>query len=209
MIAHLVHQALRLTLAAVVCALLVRGCGTATASAVWGGASLVMCVVGVVLLRTSAVGRVTWKNYVAGYLAPWGVRIGGGKLWPIAVVSWVVWLAIGGGVFTLTPETGELTGGDITLRVLLGVSWAVCGYAIGYLIATRVRSFPAGSSSGRRLLLLSAVVAGLLAASVALHLFGFTLLALIGCGGPVLLIGGGYGLFVLVLVVFGRGSRWN
>jgi hypothetical protein len=208
-IPHFLHQALRVTLAASVCVLLVRTCGTVTAAAVWVGVSLVMSVLGVVLLRTSAVGRLTWKNYLAGYFAPWGVRVGGGKLWPIAVVSWAVWLAVGGGVFVLVPETGEMTGGDITLRVLLGLSWAVAGYTVGYLIATRVRSFPAGSSSGRRLLLLAGVVAALIAASVALYLFGFTLFALLVTGGPVLLLSGGYGLFVLVLVVFGRGARWN
>ncbi len=206
---HLVHQTLRVALAAAVCVLLVRTFGTATAAAVWAGVSLVMAAGGVVLLRTSAVGRVTWKNYLAGYLAPWGVRVGGGKLWPIAVVSWLVWLAVGGGAFALTPEAGEPTGGDIALRVLLGASWAVAGYALGYLLATRVRNFPAGSSSGRRLHLLAGVLAALVAASVALHLIGFTLPALLVIGGPVLLIGGGYGLFVLVLVVFGRGARWN
>jgi hypothetical protein len=203
------HQTLRVAVAAAVCVVLVRTCGTATAAAVWAGVSLVMSVGGVVLLRASAVGRVTWKNYLAGYLAPWGVRVGGGKLWPIAVVSWVVWLAVGGGAFALTLEAGKPTGGDIAVRVLLGASWVVGGYALGYLLVTRVRNVSAGSSSGRRLHLLAGVVAALIAASVALHFFGFTQLALLVSGGPVLLIGGGYGLFVLVLVVFGRGARWN
>src|SRR4051812_19605995 len=30
------------------------------------------CVAGAVLLRTSGVGRVTWRNRLAGYLIPWG-----------------------------------------------------------------------------------------------------------------------------------------
>ena len=33
--------------------------------------SAVACVIGTMLLRTSGFGRVTWRNYLAGYLIPW------------------------------------------------------------------------------------------------------------------------------------------
>lgn len=211
MISHLFHQAVRVGLAVAVCALLIVNFGWPVAAVVWTAVSLVACVVGAVLLRTSEIGRVTWKNYAASYLIPWGVRVSGGKLWPIPVVSWVVWVVIAGGVFALTPGPGSdgLTSEEVVLRVLLGLSWAVAGYAFGYSLVTLSRNFSSRSSGSRTLTLFCGVIAGSLALSVALHLCGFTLLALMTTGGPVLVFGGGYGLFVLAVLVFGRNSRWN
>jgi hypothetical protein len=53
------------------------------------------------------------------------------------------------------------------------------------------------------------VLAALVAASVALQLFGFTGWAVLVAGGPTALAGLGYGLFLAVLLIFGRNSRWN
>ena len=211
MISHLFHQAMRVSLAVAVCLPLTANFGAQVAAPVWAAVMLVACTVGAVLLRTSEVGRVTWKNRIAGFLIPWGVRVSGGKLWPIPLVSWVVWMTIGGGVFTLTPGPGVegLSSGDVRSRVLLGLSWAVAGSVFGYTLVNLSRNFSINSSSGRTLTTLSAVVAGLIVLSVTLHLFGFTLFALVVTGGPILLIGGGYGLFVLAVLVFGRNSRWN
>lgn len=211
MISLLFHQALRVGLAVAVCALLTANFGVLVAVVVWAVVSFVACVVGAVLLRTSEVGRVTWKNHAASYLIPWGVRVSRGKLWPIPVVSWAVWMTIGGGVFALTPGLGSdgLTSGEVVLRVLLGLSWAVAGYAFGYVLVVLSRGVSSGSSGSRMLTPFCVIIAGLLVLSVVLHLCGFTLLALMATGGPVLLVGGGYGLFVLVLLIFGRNSRWN
>jgi hypothetical protein len=203
-------QFVLLSLAAAGCWSLTSQFGSLLAGAVWSALALVGCVVGVVLLRTSELSRVTWKNRVAGWLIPWGWRINRGKLWPVAVVSWVVWMLVWAAVAVLTPPASEsLTARDVAVRVLLGVAWAVDGLAIGYVIGTLRQNFTSGASGGHSLRVIAVVITGLLAVSVALHLFGLTTAGLLVAGGQPLLVGGGYGLFLAVLLVFGRNSRWN
>lgn len=210
MIGRSLWQFVLIAVAAAVCSSLVNQFGPFTAGAVWAAVSLVTCGVGAILLRTSPVGRVNWQNRMASYLVPWGVRIGGGRLWPIPVVSWVVWMTVWAGAAVLTPpESAPLTGWEIAMRVGLGAAWAIDGLALGHMIATLRQHFSPASRSGRSLTKIAAVIVGLIIGSLLLQLVGLTLLALLVAGGPPLLIGGGYGLFLLVLLTFGRGSRWN
>lgn len=210
MITRYLWQFVLVAVAAAVCSWLVSQFGPLTSGAAWAAVALVACGVGAILLRTSPVGRVGWQNRVAGYLVPWGARIGGGRLWPIPVVSWVVWMTVWAGAAVLTPpETVPLTGWEIATRIGLGAAWAIDGLALGHLLATVRQHFSPASRSGRSLLTISAVIVGLVAGSLLLHLLGLTAFALLVAGGPPLLIGGGYGLFLLVLLTFGRGGRWN
>lgn len=211
MIARSLWQFVLIAVAAAVCAWLVSQSGPLTAGVAWAAVALAACGVGTILLRTSPVGRVNWRNRTAAYLVPWGVRIGGGRLWPIPVVSWVVWMTVWAGAAVLTPGPGAdpLTGWEIAPRVGLGAAWAIDGLALGHLLATLPQHFSAASRGGRSLLTIAAVIAGLIGGSLLLHLLGLTPLAMLVAGGPPLLIGGGYGLFLVVLLTFGRGARWN
>lgn len=206
-----VRQLVLLAIAAACCSWLVGRYGLLTAGVVWAAVSAIACVLGAVLLRTSPVGRVSWQNRTASYLVPWGVRIGGGRLWPILVVSWLVWLCVLGGAAVLTPGPGAdpLTVWEIAMRVGLGAAWVIDGLALGHVLATLRQHYSAGSRSGRTLSTISAVIVGLMAGSLLLCLFGLTPLALLVAGGPPLLIGGGYGLFLAAVLLFGRGARWN
>lgn len=56
---------------------------------------------------------------------------------------------------------------------------------------------------------LVAVVAGVIGASVGLHLTGLSTLALVVAGGPPAVIIGGFGAVLLVLATVGRNTRWN
>lgn len=210
MISLYARQLVLIALAAAGCAWLVGNCGPVAAGVVWGVAALVGCGVGTVLLRTSPVGRVNWQNHIAAVLVPWGYRVGGGRLWPIPMVSWAVWMTVWAGAVVLTswPGADPLTGWEIALRIALGAAWAIDGLALGHTVATLRQHFSAASRSGRTLIPIAAVIAGLIAGSVLLHLLGLTPLALLLAGGPPLLIGGGYALFLAVLL-FGRGGRWN
>src|SRR5688500_10883827 len=67
----------------------------------------VACAAGTILLRTSGVGRVTWRNHLAGYLIPWGWRLNRGKLWPLPVISWAVWTAACGAAVLLRPAPDQ------------------------------------------------------------------------------------------------------
>lgn len=210
MIARTLWQFVLLLVAAAGCWWLLGQFGHLLAGAVWAVVALAACVVGVVLLRASEIDRVTWKNRVAGVLTPWGWRIAEGKLWPAAVVSWVVWTLVWAAVAVLTLPTAEpLSTWDVAVRVLLGLAWAVDSLAIGYVVGTLRQSFPNGSRGGGSLRVIAAVVVGLVVVSVALHLFGWTTAALFVSGGPPAVVGIGFGLFVLVILVFGRGGRWN
>jgi hypothetical protein len=205
-----VQQLALLALAALACWWLVTQFGPLLSGAMWAAFALLACGLGVLLLRTSEVGRVTWKNRLAAYLVPWGVRIGGGQLWPIPVVSWLTWMAVWAAVAVLTPPPvdEQPTGWEVATRVALGAAWAIEALALGYVVGTLRQNFPTGSG-GRSLRVIAAIIAGLIVASVALHLFGLTLAGLLVAGGPPALIGGGYGLFMAVLLVFGRNTRWN
>lgn len=208
MFAHLVRQAVLVAVAAVVVFLLSTRFGVGTAAAIWAGVSLLVCGVGAVLLRTSAVDRITWKNRLAAYLVPWGWRLGGGMLWPIPVASWAVWVAIAAAVFVLLPPAGAAEPG-FGWRISLGVAWAVDSAALMYLVGTirQHYSFTSGKA-GHSLRVICTVLVGLIAVSAVLLAVGWPYLAVAVAGGPPLVVAVGYGLFVGVFLAFGNG-RWN
>lgn len=200
MFAHLIRQAVLVAVAAVAVYLLTSQFGIRTAAAIWAAGSLAACGIGAVLLRTSAVDRITWKNRLTAYLIPWGWRLGKGRLWPIPVVSWAVWVAISAVVFVLMPPADAAEPG-FGWRIALGVAWTVDAAALLYLAGTPGRG-------GRSLRVVGAVLIGLIATSAALFLVGWPYPAVVVAGGPPLAVGVGYGLFVGAIVVFGKG-RWN
>ncbi|MEO2091380.1 MAG: hypothetical protein ABGY75_18135 [Gemmataceae bacterium] len=175
---------------------------------IWAGVSLLACVTGTVLIRTSAVGRITWKNRVAAYLVPWGWRLGKGLLWPIPVASWAVWLAVAAVVVVLMPPA-DVVEPKYGWRIALGVGWAVDAAALMYLVGTLRQhySFTSGRA-GHSLRVVSLVLIGLIAASAAVLAIGWPHLAVMVAGGPPLAVGVVYGLFVVAMLVFGNG-RWN
>lgn len=162
----------------------------------------VACVIGAVLLPTSAIGQVTWRNRMAGYLIPWGWRLNRGKLWSVAVISWVVWTAVGGAAVLLRSDPPS-----IGLRAALLTAWVVDAAALGYLLGTIARATPGGRLGS--VWKLAAVAAGVLGGSVGLYAAGQTTAALIVGGGPPAAIGGVFGLVLLVLATVGRNTRWN
>lgn len=208
MIVTLVRHAVLIAAAAAAVFFLVRQFGAGTAVLVWAGLSLLACAAGAVLLRTSAVGRITWKNRLAACLMPWGANLGGGALWPIPVTSWVVWLGVAGGVIALTPTATGTDSWPTLWRVALGTAWVIDGGVLLYVAGTLRRHYPPTSSGWRSLTRICVVLIGLIAASVVLYVCGLPYLALAVAGGPPLVAGVGYGLFLGTLIVFGRG-RWN
>lgn len=208
MFAHLIRQCVLVAGAATAVFFLVVRFGVGIAATIWAGVSLLACVTGAMLLRTSAVGRITWKNRVAAYLVPWGWRLGKGLLWPIPVASWAVWLAVAAVVLVLMPPVDVAEPG-FGWRIALGVGWAVDAAALMYLVGTLRQhySFTSGRA-GHSLRVVSMVLIGLIAASAAVVAIGWPHLAVMVAGGPPLAVGVAYGLFVGAMLVFGNG-RWN
>lgn len=203
MILLYLKQTVILFAAAVAAYWLAGNIGSSRGALVWAVASALACGIGAVLLRTSAIRRVTWRNRLAGYLIPWGWRLNRGRLWPIPVVSWVVWMAAGGAAVLLRPTAEELTP---VVRIALFAAWMVDA-ALVFLLGTIVQATP-GSRVGP-LWKPAAGIAGVIVASIGLYLAGLTMIALVVGGGPPLAIGGGLGLFVLLLATVGRYTRWN
>jgi hypothetical protein len=162
----------------------------------------VACVIGAILLRTSAIGRVTWRNHLAGYLIPWGWRLNRGRLWPVALISWVVWTAVCGAAVLLRSDEPSLG-----MRAALLAAWLIDASALVFLLGTVAQATP-GSRLGS-VWKLAGVTAGVLCASVGLYLGGQTTVALIVGGGPPAALGGVFGLVLLIFATVGRNTRWN
>ncbi len=218
MIFSLVQRAILILLAVMAVWGLGLFLGGGMALAVWAAVGAIACCAGTLLLWTSATDKVTWKNRLAGCLIPWGGRLNGGRLWPIPVISWLVWMAIAAATVWLMlaspaePEVGQGDGvktADRIAHILLLVAWIVDGSTIVYVLGTLSQA-GAGSSSHRNTLLKTvAIIFAIIVGSVILHGVGATRLALTVAGTPPLIVGGGFGLFLAAVLVFGRKVRWN
>lgn len=186
-----------------------------SALAAAAGIGFASAVVGAVLLRTSEVGRVTWRNYLGGWLLPWGYVLGRGRLRGIVLVTTLVWIGLAAAVVCSgtvapagAPPVPPAPAPAPSNPWLLLVAWIVDGaclvFALGLLANT---SRP--SSSGRSLMKLCALLVGLMVGSGILHGMGQTSLATLVAGGPPLLIGVCYGGFLVTILVIGRNARWN
>lgn len=202
----IVKRAVMIAAAAAACYTLAEQFGSPTAALIWAAAVACGCGMGTGLLKTSPIGRVTWRNRVAAYLIPWGWRLNGGLLWPVPIISWVVWMAIGAAVFLLRPGPAEEHPG-VGLRIALFAAWAIDAAALVYLLGAIRQATPGGRV--RSLWQLTAVIALVLAASVGLYLAGSAPAALVVGGGPPAVIGGCMGLIVLFFMTVGRNPRWN
>ncbi|MGL4553310.1 MAG: hypothetical protein ACRC33_19260 [Gemmataceae bacterium] len=180
--------------------------GPTVAGLICAVAAAIACAAGAVLLRTSPVGRVTWRNRAAGNLIPWGWRLNAGRLWPVVVVSWCVWVLIGTAAILLRPGPAEESPG-VDLRGSLFAAWVVDGATLLYLVGT-VRQATPGSRVGP-LWAVSASVLAVIAVSVGLYLGDRPEGALLVAGGPPAVVGGLAGGAVLLVVTVGRNARWN
>jgi hypothetical protein len=219
----IISRLVMLCLTALTCTWLSKLTGAWIATACWAAILAVLCGGTALLMRAQAPGRVTPINYLAGIVLPWGYKIGRGKLPPIVLCSWLGWLTIGTAAIILTaqgcrpygagwsahPATTEYHRGSV-VNALLFLSWVIDGAVLVRLvtvISTRSNPIPPGTLKP------IAIITLLLLASIALAIFGHgaaqSNLALLLTAGPIVIIGGGYGLMILVMVTFGRNTRWN
>lgn len=180
--------------------------GLARAMLVCAGGAAVACGLGAMLLRTSRVGAVTWRNHAAGCLVPWGWRLSRGRLWAAAAVSWAAWTAAGAAAVALRP--GAAAGPPAGwVRLGLFAAWAADAAALVYVLGTIRQATPGGRVG--TLWKAVAALAALLGASLGLFFGGRAAAALVVGGGPPLAVGGGTGLFLLAVLAHGRNARWN
>ena len=181
----------------------------------WAALMAVACALGAWLLKSSPVGRVTWRNHVAGYLIPWGYRLGRGKLAPITVAAWAIWVLIGAAAVLLFGRSGEPTGAAATDRstattVLLFATWVLYGGCLIYLLGVLLNEYrSSGGRGARSVLTMAGVLVALVVISAAFWISGRPGWALLAAGGPPAVVGGGYGLFLVAILLLGRKARWN
>jgi hypothetical protein len=179
-----------------------------TALLAWGALSGIMCAIGGFAIASQPVGTPTIFGRFGALFVQWGFRASHGRLVPAVLISWLFWIVAGSAVILMLSWRADRR------QLLLALSWGVDAlallYVAGVILANRTPTTPATPGS---LLVLVAVLAGMLVSSLAL--WGMSgspaamRTALLIAGGPPLLIGGGYGLFVLLMMTVGRNARWN
>jgi hypothetical protein len=184
------------------------------------GVGALLAALGALVLRTTKVGELTWKNRLAGHLLPWGYHIGGGSLLGIVLGCVVAWAALAGAVLVssapaLAPDqataaaANQPAAASASTSPWLLLAWVLAGAFSLWLFGQLRKFHQPGSSVTRSQGRLLLVVAALLVGSVVLHRLGHSEIALLVVGGPMLVVGGGYGLFLGAILVFGRNARWN
>ena len=152
----------------------------------WAVLTAGACVLSAELLKGSGVGRVTWRNYLAGYVLPWGFRIGRGRLGAITVAAWAVWVLIGMAAILLmghlrwsgsasatdTPAAPAPDGPHPVLAVLLFTTWVVYGVCLLHLVGLLLNQFRASPGPRGTVLKAAASLVALLAGSAALWFTG-------------------------------------
>lgn len=202
--------------AAGACAMLAGRFGPWKALGMWAAIWGVLCVGIALAVSRQPAGRITVLNLLMGYILQWGYRIGRGKLSNITLISWCVWMLLGGAAILATrvhlDSAAESQARSKMVMVLLVLSWIIDGAALFYILGI---IFSQGRS-GRQLGVLGPVAGILLLmilGSAALVVFnssaGAAMTALLLAGGPMLLLGLFYAIFVVVIVVCGRKTRWN
>lgn len=173
------------------------------------------CGLGTLLLKASTVGKVTWKNRVAGYLLPWGFTLGGGQLPGISLVVWLSWLLIA--AFTLavarySPSTASVGWGRAGVIWLTWTSWLILG-GTALLLLYRFVQFSRGGGSAHpgvtKALLLTGV---LLLVSIGAFAAGYPWLALLIAGVPIVLTLLPVTVLLLLMLgakLSGKPVRWN
>jgi hypothetical protein len=180
----------------------------------WTIATAIACMLGGLLLYTSPLGRVNWKNHIAAYLIPWGTGCNAGKLWPIILISWVVWLLIGATTSILFPPCEvlpemNLTLSQKTIRVLLLVSWIADGAGVFHMMGLLTNRFDRKSRTSQTQIKVLLSLFMMITGGLILFLNGFELLAVLVAGGPPFLLCLWYGSFIGIVLIFGRNTRWN
>lgn len=217
----IVKRIILVAVAAALAWLLLRQLGSLRFVAVWIPASAVVAGLGALLLKTSTTGQITWKNWAAGCLMPWGYKLGQGRLGWIIVLSWIVWSLIGVAVVvqqavsTAPPTTPTTAPSDVPSAFwswMLFAAWAGNGAALLYLLGTIGNNFKLSSTSGKSLLKIMVLLITVTAGSVVLHFNGYTRSAAMLAAGPLLFVGLILGVFVSIIAIAtlsGKPIRWN
>jgi hypothetical protein len=182
------------------------------ALAVWLVGMALVCLCAAVLLRSAPVGAITWRNWLAGYILPWGYDIDGGRLSTIVVASWGLWSYFGASTILLTglewpTEPPRETPSASATTILAGAINA--NGLVAFLCLTRMRR-PYSSATYERMLWKIIVILVLVSGAGAwLHHQGQPWLGAGLAAAPLGLCLSIVGLYMATVLMVGRHARWN
>jgi len=173
-----------------------------------------MCVEMGLAMSSQLGGKITFYNYLAPIILPWGYRIGRGKIAFYVGESWLRWTLMATAMIVLAARNSAPNATyhpGLVACLILFLSWVAVGEAAMRLITnlvTRANSNPLPPGSVWPI----AAMIALILASVGLTLWGRTPgqlhLAMLLTAGPVALFCGGFGLMLLVFATCSRNMRW-
>jgi hypothetical protein len=179
-----------------------------TALLAWTALSGAMCAIGAFAIASQPIGTPTNFGRFGSLFVQWGFRAGQGRLIPAVLISWLFWVVAGAAVILMLSWRADRR------QLLLALAWGVDAlallYVVGVILANKT---PTSAATPSSLLVIVAALVGMIAVSLALWGMsgspGAMRTALLIAGGPPLQIGGGYALFVLMMLTVGRNARWN
>lgn len=176
----------------------------------WSAATFVavmaaLALVGCLLLGTTAVQQITWRNHVAGRCLPFAQCMGGGSLGQVFVSSLLGSAAVGGGVFLIMflRQRGAMPTWP------LAVAWVGDGLTLLFLATAQTRGYRRGAPTRNRGRWLYLFVVLQIVVSAALLLAGQSLAATIVAGAPQVAVLAPTVLYLLAMMTSGRNARWH
>lgn len=184
----------------------------------------VICVATAAVVHRQPIGTMTLANYVMGIVLPWGYRVGKGRLLPVVLISWGVWVLIGLSAVLATHARMQPTAATspavaaaapergVVVMTLLAVAWVVDGAVLLRCVevfATHAHPTHIVRTLGPATLFLVAILAGSISLVSVNRSATAARVALVIAGGPPLVAALGLGFVLAVVLAAGRKTRWN
>jgi hypothetical protein len=164
-----------------------------------------LCIGSAVLIARQPMDVSTAMGRVGGSLVRWGFRAGRGQFIPAVAISWLIWTVLGSLLMGLTVVRAD------PKSMLMLLAWTIDVMALFYVSGlVLVNRGSGGRVPGSLLVVVAALVVVIGVSVFSWHLADtdtaeMTALAL--AGGPLALVGIGYGIMLALMV--GRGHRAN
>jgi hypothetical protein len=173
--------------------------GFSTALIDWAVFAAIACAGGALLIHRQPMGVATTGGLFGCSFVRWGFRAGHGKLIPAAMISWLIWLPLGGAI---------IAGIHFTAHLPIIITWT--GDLLGLFYIVGVMMANSGGRVPRSLIKVALGLVGLIGGSAFLWFQagtdGARAIAVAVAGGPPLFVGVGYG-FVLATAMLARRGR--
>lgn len=163
----------------------------------WSAGTSVLCAMSALLISRQPLGVATLGGRFGSAVVHWGFRASHGRLLPAAVISWLIWLIIGG---------TAIAGVHFTTHLPIFVAWA--GDLLGLFYILGVMLVNRGGRISASLAKLLAALLAMIAGSVMLWFHNGSdqarAIALAVAGGPPLVTAAVYGFVLATGLLSGR-----